>query len=135
MITTTDAPLPGSVFSPTTVRGVDERFVSMSMRKDVPPAEYVEAEFDGMTVSVVDLGAGDDGGIRREFQVLAGGVVSDFSSLEHDGSVPDSSSFGSRTVDPRTIERIRRWSIGHGMPDLGPARSPQWNGEGAAGAA
>lgn len=135
MITTTDAPLPGSVFSPTTVRGVEERFVSMSMRKDAPPAEYVEADFDGMTVSVVDLGNGDDGGIRRECQVLAGGVVSDFSSLEQDGSVPDSSLFGSRTIDQRTIERIRRWSIGHGMPDLGPARSTRWNGEGREGAA
>lgn len=123
MITTTDAPLPGSVFSSTSLRGVDERFVSMSMRKDVPPAEYVEADFDGLKVSVIDLGNGDDGSIRRECQVLAGGVVSDFSSLEQDGSVPDSSSFGSRMVDQRTIERIRLWSIGHGMPDLGPARS------------
>lgn len=123
MMTTTDAPLPGSVFSSTTMRGVDERFVSMSMRNEFPPAEYVEADFDGMTVSVIDLGAGDDGRIRRECQVLAGGVVSDFSSLEQDGSVPDSSLFGSRTIDQRTIERIRLWSIGHGMPDLGPARS------------
>ncbi len=46
MITTTDAPLPGSVFTPTRVHGIEERFVAASMRPDVPPCEYVEATFD-----------------------------------------------------------------------------------------
>jgi hypothetical protein len=123
MITNTPTPLPGSVFSPTTMRDIEERFVTASMRTDVPPCEYVEATFDGVVATVEDLGAGDDGRIRRECLVRAGGVVSEFGALEEDGFVPDGSLFGSRTVEPRTIERIRLWSIGHGMPDLGPARS------------
>lgn len=123
MISTTDKPLPGSVFSPTVMKGVEERFVSRSMRRDLPPTEYVEADFDGLTVAVEDLGPDSRGGVRRECTVRAGGVISEFGDLEHERSVPDGSVFGSRTVDKLTIERIRLWSIGHGMPDMGPARS------------
>lgn len=96
MITTTPAPLPGSVFSPTSMRGIEERFVTASMRSDVPPCEYVEADFgNGLVATVEDLGIGDDGRIRRECLVHAGGVSSDFRALEQDGSVPDGSLFGS----------------------------------------
>jgi len=121
MISVTDQPLPRSVFTPTRMSGIVERFHSISMRSDMPPCEYVEADFDGVNATVCDLGEGDGGEMRRECQILAGGVICDFSSLELNGSVPDSSSFGAHIVEKRTIERIRRWSIGHGMDDFGPA--------------
>jgi hypothetical protein len=123
MIHVTEAPKAGSVFSPTRVKGVVETFVSASIRSDLPPCEYVQADFGVVTATVSDLGPGDDGSIRRECDVVAGGVVTGFESLELDRSVADGSVFGSRSVDDRTIERIRRWAIGHGIPDLGPAVS------------
>jgi len=123
MIHVTDEPMEGSVFSPTRVAGVVETFVSASIRSDLPPCEYVEADFGVVKATVSDLGTGDDGSIRRRCDVVAGGVVTDFESLELDRYVADGSSFGFRTVDDRTVERIRRWSIGHGMTDFGPAMS------------
>jgi hypothetical protein len=124
VIVVTHAPAPGSVFAPTTMNGVTERFVSLSMRVDVPPCEYVETEIDGLVVIVEDLGVDDLGAVRRECSVRAGGVSSDFPSVEQDGSAADGSVFGSRMVSDRTIGRIRRWAATHGMPDLGPARTP-----------
>ena len=123
MIHVTEAPLEGSVFAPTRIAGVVERFHSASMRSDLPPCEYVEADFGVVKATVSDLGPGDDGSVRRQCDVVADGVVTDFATLETDRFVADASVFGSRDVDHRTIERIRLWSIGHGMPDLGPAMS------------
>lgn len=123
MIHVTERPMEGSVFTPTRMTGIVETFHSASMRSDVAPCEFVEADFGAVRATVSDLGPGDDGSIRRQCDVAAGGVVTDFESLEIDRSVADGSAFGSRSVDDRTIERIRRWAIGHGIPDLGPAIS------------
>lgn len=125
MIVSSSTPQPGSVFKPTTMKGVEETFVSASMRTDVPACEYVKAEFGDVIVTISDLGLGDLGQIQRECTVTAGGVVTDFETVEQDGCASDGSSFGSRTVTDATITRIRRWAATHGIPDTGPARTPR----------
>lgn len=123
LILVTDEPNEGSVFSATKVARLKERFHFSRMRHDAPACEFVEADFGTLKASVSDLGPGDDGRIRRECHVVAGDVISDFETVELRGSASDGSAFGSWTVDAQTIERIRLWSIGHGMTDRGPALS------------
>ena len=125
MIVSSEKPCPGSVFSRTTMRGVTERFVSVSLRDDVPPCEYVEAEFGDLTAIVEDLGDYGDGRTRRTCHVQFNGVQTDFAKIEIEGSAPDRTRFGSRPICDLTIARIRRWAATHGMPDMGPARTPR----------
>jgi hypothetical protein len=121
VIERTSAPKEGSVFSPTTVKDVEETFVAAWMHQDAPPCEHVEATFGDVGAAVIELGVGDDGRIRRECQIFAGGVISDFETVEFDGCATDDSSFGSRPIDARTLSRIRRWAEGHGLTPTGPA--------------